>query len=272
MAMSMRASAITAKDKERSKYAVIVRMELRARARFSKDSAVQIHSLIVQSPLLRTLLLRVFKGHPGMNSAEHKLIFKRPLIPFVHRWESLLQAAEEERDPDTKSHITLLLDAIKKPELDGTIATRDLCIQRDAITFEQLWMIFEPGAIVIATNDRADCAFKIVKPEVRKNTQGCWFVLDCVCTDWDGEIYGKADVSLRIPYFTGSEKISELRAIPLDIHPRKDAITEVLLKRAQKFQDLADVKYVRYRGTAIDRSDPCDPKKLYVSLLMSQVS
>lgn len=244
-------------------------MEIRPRARFTKDNAVQIHSLIVQSPLLRRVLLRVFKDHPGMNSAEHKLTFKKPLIPFVHRWESLLRAAEEEKNPETKSHLTLLLDAIKEPELDGTIATRDLCIQRDAITFEQLWMLFEPGRLVVAKKDKADCAFKIVKPEIRKNKQDCWFVLDCVCTDWDGERYGKADVSLLIPYFTGSEKISELNAIPLDIHPRKEAITEALMKRAQKFQELADVKYVRYRGTAIDRSDPCQPKKLYVSPLIS---
>lgn len=264
MAMSMKASAMSAKERERSKYAILVRMELRPRARFTEDNPVQIHSLVIQSPLLRSVLLRVFKGHPGMNSAEHKLSFTKPLTPFVHRWESLLQAAEEEKDATTRQHLDLLLDAIKEPELNGTIATRDLLIQRDAITFDQLWMIFEPGSIVIAIKDKAECAFEIVKPEARKNKQGCWFVLDAVCTDWDGETYGKGTVSLLIPYFTGAEKISELDVIPMKLHRQKERITRTLLKRGEKFQDLAEVKYMLYRGTAIDRSDPCNPKKLYV--------
>lgn len=264
MAMSMKASAMSAKERERSKYAILVRMELRPKARFTEDNPVQIHSLVIQSPLLRSVLLRVFKGHPGMNSAEHKLSFKKPLTPFVHRWEALLQAAEEEKDATTKSHLKLLLDAIKEPELDGSIATRDLLIQRDAITFDQLWMIFEPGSIVISVKDKVECAFKIVKPETRKNKQGCWFVMDSICTDWDGETYGKGAVSLLIPAFTGAEKISELNVVPLSLHRQKERIISTLMKRGEKFQDLAAVKYKLYRGTAIDRTDPCDPKKLYV--------
>lgn len=264
MAMSMKASAMTAKERERAKYSILVRMELRPRARFTEDNPVQIHSLVVQSPLLRKVLLRVFAGHPGLNAAEPKLTFNKPLAPFVHRWKQLQQAVEGEKDAETKKHLDLMMESIKKLELTGTISARDLCISRDAITFEDLWMIFEPGELVVTVKDKTDCAFKLTRSAIRKNKQGCWFVLECVCTDFDGEIYGKANELVIIPIFWGSEKITELPVIPLALHPNKAKLTEMFLDRSAKFQSLAGVKNMLYQGTAIDKSDPNDPKKLYV--------
>ncbi len=172
---------MSAKQRERSKYAVLVRMELRPRARFTEDNPVQIHTLVIQSPLLRQVLSKVLEDHSGFNNAEDQPVFEKPLAPFVHRWTQLLEAVESEKDPETKTHLNLLMEAIT-PELKGTLATRDLCIQRDSITFKELWMIFEPGKLLVAVVDKTECAYKLTKAEIVKNDRGCWFVLDCICT------------------------------------------------------------------------------------------
>jgi hypothetical protein len=262
MAMQMKASAMSAKERERAKFAVLVRMELRPKSRFTDDNPMQIHSIVVQSPLLRRVLQRVFEGHPGVNSAESKLTFEKPLAPFVHRWRQFVQAAKEEEDPETKGHLNLLMDAVK-PEIEATIMTKILCIENDSITFDKLWLIFEPGTLVVSASDKADCAYKLIKYSIRKNDRGCWFVMECVYTDWDGEIFGKAKEILAVAIFEGACKLSELDVIPLEIHKDKTTIVENLLKRGKRFKELAGMKNMVFRGTAIDRSeDP--PKKIFV--------
>jgi len=262
----MKAAAISAKQRERAKFAVLVRMELRPKARFTEDNPVQIHSLVIQSPLIREVLSKVFDGHANFNAAEDQPQFEKPLKPFVHRWNQLQEAAKNEEDPETKEHLDLLIDAIS-PELTGTLSTRDLCIQRDSITFSDLWMIFEPGKLVVATVDKTECAYKLIKAETVKNERGSWFVLECICTDWDGENFGKSTISLAIGYFNGSAKISGLAAVPLENHRNKEDLTKMLKRRGERFQELAMVKCMVYRGTAIDRTDPCEPRKIYVSHL-----
>lgn len=263
MAMSMKASAMSAKERERAKFAILVRMELRPRARFTDDNPVQIHSLVVQSPLIRQVLEKVFDGHAEFNAAENKPVFDKPLAPFVHRWTQLLDAVKTEEDPETKEHLEILMKAIK-PELEGTLATRDLCIERDSIMFHQLWMIFEPGSLAFAVKDKSECAYIITKAEIMKNDRGCWFVIECALTDWDGDTYGNSESTLAITIYSGSRKISELEVIPLSIHKRKTDIMEGLLKRGTRFQELAAVKCMVYKGTAIDRRNPSEPRKLYV--------
>jgi hypothetical protein len=265
MAMSMKAAASTAKERERAKFAVLVRMELRPSTRFMADDPVQIHSIVIQSPLIRKVLERVFEDHPDMNSSQSRLSFDKPLKPFVHRWAALQKALNEETDPETKSHLDLLVSAVK-PEVESIITTRDLCISKDAIAWDQLWMIFEPGTLVTSVRDKSDCAFRLVKAETRKNDRGAWFVLECVFNDWDGEDFGKASVILAIAHYSGSSKISELDIIPLHVHKARETLIKNLEKRGQRFQELADVKYMVYSGTAIDRSNPSEPRKLFASL------
>ena len=102
-----------------------------------------------------------------------------------------------------KGHLMLLLPlgAIKNSKSRGKLVTRDLLTHRDAITFDQLWMIFKPGSIVVSMKDKAECAFEVLKPEVKKNKQGCWFVLDSVCTDWDSDTYEKGPFHYSSHFF-----------------------------------------------------------------------
>ena len=64
-----------------SRYALIVR------SHNSKDTRkkLELHSIVVQSPLLKHALGTIFKGYPGITTDVDRLEFKEPFEPFVHR-------------------------------------------------------------------------------------------------------------------------------------------------------------------------------------------
>ena len=69
---------------------------------------LQIDSIVIQSPLLKTALGDVMKDYPGVTTSLDRLTFKAPFKPFVHRWSKLIEALESEQHEETKAHLELL--------------------------------------------------------------------------------------------------------------------------------------------------------------------
>jgi hypothetical protein len=54
-----------------------------------------LHSVVVQSQILKTLLARVFDRYEGITLGLGKVEFSTPFEPFVRRWERLAEARDQ---------------------------------------------------------------------------------------------------------------------------------------------------------------------------------
>ena len=129
--------AAAAENAESEKYALLIRN----RKCYNGRKSLEIDSIVVQSPLLKTSLGEVLKGYPGVTTTLERLSFNAPFKPFVHRWKNLLQVLEDEKDEEAKSHLLILhrvleaelrddLKALESYILNGVIVSLDISLLR----------------------------------------------------------------------------------------------------------------------------------------------
>ncbi|PNS20817.1 Mitochondrial inner membrane i-AAA protease supercomplex subunit YME1 [Sphaceloma murrayae] len=83
-----------AEDAETQKWALIVR---HIKVYNDPSKVLAVHSIVVQSPLLKELLVGVLKGYPGVTVGLQRLEFESKFEPLIHRWPALTAAIEELR-------------------------------------------------------------------------------------------------------------------------------------------------------------------------------
>lgn len=229
-------------------YALLLRTQ-------SKNGKSALHSIVVQSPLLKGALKDILQDYPGISLCKDPLIFESPFKPFVHRWDLLKTACEQNRETETGHHLELLKSALE-PELEGVFSIIKDFATDGAIEFNQLWTVFAPGSTVISTKGKSDRGFNLIKTELfdSKEDGKTYFILQCFCIDWDGTRLGAALEHLAIREFEGNATPSDLTVYPLAHHPKKNLLVEKLTQRGKKFQEYAGTLNKTYDGVAVDRS------------------
>ena len=235
-----------AENAETAKFALLVRNK----KCYDGRKTLQIDSIIVQSPLLKNALGHVLKDYPGVTTTLDRLTFKAPFKPFVHRWSRLVGALRSEEDEETKAHLDLFHHTMET-ELKDDLKARDDYILNKVITFETLWMIFEPGSIVFGQDDSQDCAFRLSDGRYVETRCGNAFQLDCQKVDWDGENFGFASSRLYIYQSLGTTPITKLSAFPLEYHRDLARVKKELVERGRAFERLAGYHYKHYNGVAV---------------------
>jgi hypothetical protein len=89
------------------------------------------------------------------------LVVTSPFHSFFYRWDRLLKAAEQEEDPETKKHIELLIDTLG-PEIHSIDSVKKGLLKNGVITYEELWTLFEPGALLYAKRHSFKILFSAV--------------------------------------------------------------------------------------------------------------
>ena len=171
-----------AENGETEKFAVVVRNQK------SKDSRkkLEAHSIVIQSPWLKKALGEILADYPGVTCDLQRLVFEAPFKPFVHRWSSFIQfKARKDLDEPTRKHIELLYEILKY-EIGDDIKSFEDYVLKGVITFESLWMIFQPGCVVVSPFKGPMSAFELVDSEYIENKCGVFLRLQCDCVDWDG--------------------------------------------------------------------------------------
>ncbi|KAK3061854.1 hypothetical protein LTS18_005308, partial [Coniosporium uncinatum] len=56
---------------------------------------LEIHSIVIQSPVLKKLLRQVLKGYPGVTVELKRLEFAGKMEPLIHRWPQLQDAVSK---------------------------------------------------------------------------------------------------------------------------------------------------------------------------------
>ncbi|OCK83952.1 P-loop containing nucleoside triphosphate hydrolase protein [Lepidopterella palustris CBS 459.81] len=239
-----------AEDAETAKWALLVR---NVKVYNDPRKVLAIHSIVVQSPLLKKMLEVVLKDYPGVTVGLQRLEFSGKFEPIIHRWAELKKAIdklgdETEDERKTKEHAELFYNLLKE-EFKSLIETSQDMKSKGVMTFEHLWTLFQPGATIYARQDGQETAMKLHETKYGQDRNGnpC-FWLTCKYVDWDGAKFGTNKLNLSIPAYSGTRHITQLAVYPIDYHSDKEALRTRLIERGAKAESLAGSHYKSYHG------------------------
>lgn len=212
---------------------------------------LKVDSIVVHSPLIKKVLQQVFTGYPDLVVDLEELVFEAPFAPFFHRWETFEKAKNEEADPMTKSHLTLLYDALQA-ELKSVIQRHKDLVRHKAIDFDILWTLYTPGSLMFSHDSGHDRLYETGDYDYWTDLNGKKFSIRCEMIEWDGEKFGKVALSENISKFKGTRQITTLPSYPLRFHPKAEEMKAKCIARGRRFQELAGVHCKDYKGTGIE--------------------
>ena len=243
-------------DAESAKWALLVR---HVKAYNDPRRVLKIHSIVVQSPLLKGLLKDVLHGYPGVTIELDRLEFSGRFEPIIHRWSEFkgkiekLQSPEDsdpgsEEDAKTLEHAELLQGILVK-EFQDVVETSQDMKAKGVMTFDLLWTLFQPGSLVYTRQENQDRVFKLQSSKYGEDRNGNpVFWLTCKYVDFDGSKFGTIKLNLSIHAYAGTRPITSLSALPLSLHRNNKELSERLITRGAKFESLAGSHYKGYNG------------------------
>jgi hypothetical protein len=244
---------------ESAQYALLIRNK----KCYDGRKKLEIHSIVIQSAVLKELLGEVLQGYPGIHTKLERVELHAPFQPFVHRWDKFAKARAEVEDGVTKTHVDLLWNLLQA-ELRDTIREKLDHVSHGVVKFDNIWTIFEPGALVFSRAADHDRVYKLSNGAFTSGSCGRVYNLNCQYVDFDGEKFGYGSQGIAISEFGGATEITKLRAFPLEYHPDIDAIKERLVVRGRLFEKYKGYHFKAYDGIAIGQGF-CGPIRFSVN-------
>ena len=214
---------------------------------------IALYSITVQSPLIKKILQSTFKGFEGLNTQLKQLSFKAPFHAFYYRWSRFEKLHEEEQDPESREHLSLLYPILRKEIVPHIEAMKDLT-QNHVITFDYLWTIFCPDMQIYTQLDGQDRLLELTDSRYGANMGGEFFTLESRYVDCDGSRFGYVSHSVDISKFDGVKKLIDLEAFPSHLHPDIEGLVHRLHARGRKLEQLNGFHHMSYTGTYNARS------------------
>ena len=248
-----------AEDAESKKWAIVVR---NVKVYNDPKKVLSLHSVLIQSPLLKDLLKEVLAGYPGVTVGLKRLEFSGRFEPLIHRWRELKEAIvklklEKDTDSDVEAakkaaqqveHAELLHDLLAKEFKDTIDSSVDMKNQ-GVMTFEHLWTLFQPGSFVYSRQQGQDRIFRLHSSKYGQDRNGNpVFWLTCQYVDYDGTRFGTNKLNVSIPLYEGTRPITNLPTLPFDFHASKEELKEKLIERGGKIETFAGSHYRSYKG------------------------
>ncbi|RAR04715.1 P-loop containing nucleoside triphosphate hydrolase protein [Stemphylium lycopersici] len=240
--------AEAAENEQTAQHAIITRLQ---KANDSRKK-FELHSIIIQSPWLKDALTEILEGYPAVHCGLKRLEFQAPFAPFVHRWPQLLEyRGRKHLDSTAAEHIELLYNVLRT-ELQDVIKTLDDYVNHGIVTYEHIWVIYQPGTIVYSdSHNGAPGAYKLRSGAYIETRCGKAYQLTVEAIDWNGTSFGRSVENIKLWEFSGTTRILGLAAFPMYFHPYEEKIKQVLISRGEKFEALAGSHYKSYDGFAV---------------------
>jgi len=236
----------------------------------SNNNQAALHSITVQSPLIKKILDITFDGFEGLNTHLKQLTFQAPFHPFYYRWHRFEHLRENEEDGPIKNHLDLLYDVISSEILPHIDAMEDFT-KNQVITFSHLWALFAPGMEVYTKIDGHDRIISLRESRYGANMSGEYFSLECRYIDCNGSEFGYVETSIEINSFHGVKKLTDLDAIPAHLHPHIEELVDRLQARGEKLEQLNGFRHMSYSGFYTARSSR-QVRKLHVCKVLCAAS
>jgi hypothetical protein len=249
-------------DAESAKHALVARYKLSA----SPSKTLDLHSVVVQSPLLKQSLARVLNGYPGITTDLERLEFNAPFECFVHRWDQLHAEKDEmirqvpngPEDGNTHAqaaaHLELLCSTLEG-ELGSVVREKKDMVAHGVMKFKNIWALFEPGCLVYQKSkfDGDDRVYKLKTAKPTTINSGQVYQLECQYIDFDGTAFGLNKETINITEYQGTKKITKFEAYPLEFREDSDNLKQRLIERGRLFEAYKGHHFVGYDGIAIGK-------------------
>ncbi|OTA85078.1 hypothetical protein M434DRAFT_41783, partial [Hypoxylon sp. CO27-5] len=237
-------------EAESTRHALLVRM----RRNHGDGKPMILHSIVVQSSHLKSMLGELFREYSGITTTLKKLVFKAPFHCFFYEWNRLEKIISEIKDPVGKSHARLMKKILRR-ELRETISLSQDLNENGVITYDYLWTIFKPGIDVYTFEDGYDRIYRLQKTLYASGLGGSqYFQLVVNEIDCDGEGFGYQTKVFPIFNFPGTKQVQELDIFPASYHPRLSEVKETLRKKGELFREIHSRPYYygAYRGIVLE--------------------
>jgi len=241
-------------DIEAGSYAQKCALIVRHEPHPSNNNQAALHSITVQSPLVKKVLDRTFEGYESLNTQLKQLTFAAPFHPFYYRWHRFEKLRQDEQDPEAKKHLDLLYAVLSKEILPHIEAMQDF-VKNKVISFDHLWTLFAPGMEIYTSIDGQDRILSLRESRYGASMSGEFFSLECRYIDCDGSSrFGYVETSIEINSFHGVKKLVHLDAVPVHLHPSAGELVDRLYARGGKLESLSRIHHLSYSGFYTARS------------------
>jgi hypothetical protein len=198
-------------DADTLKHAIIARYN---RVYADPRRVLAIHSVVIQSPLLKDLLKVVLAGYPGVTVNLRRLEFSGTFQPLIHRWaefkaeiQKLRDAANgedaDEQATERLEHAELLFKLLEN-EFEETISSSQDMISQGVITYDLVWTVFQPGCLVYSKVHGHDRVFRMTSQHYGADScRNPCFWLTCQFVDGGASAFGTDKLSLKIYQYEG---------------------------------------------------------------------
>jgi hypothetical protein len=244
-------------EKKRQRYAILRRQTRHGRGTWKT------HSLVINSKTIRERLVTVFSDYPSVDPHAVELSFTPPFLPFVHRWEQLMQLRKEEKDELALEHLTLLIDTLG-PETELSFRSLQNIENTGYVAFEDLELVYVLGETIVQISADIIAAGVLRDVSLKPKSGESVYVFSVDVVDWDGAKFGVKEELWYLEEYKGSRRLTELEILPLDKLPEPSQTKERLIAQGRKFESLRGYHFCTYVGNAkvlVDTSNyPYAPK------------
>ncbi|KAK2752220.1 hypothetical protein FQN54_008152 [Arachnomyces sp. PD_36] len=241
-------------DKDTSKYKIVESIETDdatndldkylfvVREHIDKRSKEVTSYIDVKSDPLREILRDVLRDVKAVSLMEDKPSIKENILfHFRHELDDYAEKLRNSAGTNATQldHLILLINHIKDT-YSATIKRLTSLLQHGQITYDLLWTLFEPGCRVYTKcfgTQKPRCVIFDAGEEVTERGV-TYYKLECRYLDYDGKLFGEAEICLGVVKFQGSKPISSLAAFPLTYHPDHERVRANLIECGKKFCDL----------------------------------
>ncbi|KAI1860609.1 hypothetical protein JX265_009072 [Neoarthrinium moseri] len=223
---------------------------------YDSDNELSYTRLYVNPQPIRQLLYDVIGNYPSDPIDVDDTQIEAPYHSLFY-YRKQLEAEGMKRfdgDAEALSQLQLLLNWTDTHfELDT--AARNRCLNGDvnAIAYDRLWTLFPPGTIIYCKLLEQHRAFRVVE-NWYDTSELPGLSLKVQFIDFDGERIGTRKLELFVPKYTGTQDLSELPTMPLDLLADVDEVREALTTRGRKFERYIGQHYEQYNGVGLRKT------------------
>ncbi|KAF2761967.1 P-loop containing nucleoside triphosphate hydrolase protein [Pseudovirgaria hyperparasitica] len=213
----------------------------------------------INSPHILSALKKIVSYYPAEPlEFDTQVSYDSPFKLLNHHRKEIEEYVTTEQDEEAKSHLRLLIEFLES-EMGDNGPQLERLLKSGLITFDLLWMIFQPGDLIFKEEYGYERLYKLQKTGYQDScsARGKFFEISVEFTTCDGQRAGISNANIPIwekEEFVGKSpsKITSLSAVPLKFLGRKEIEPEVLMKslteRGQRYLAIRGANCFSYEG------------------------
>lgn len=180
-----------------------------------------------------------------------------------------------------KEHLKLLSQMIQE-YLGPIVSLRESLLSNSKLTiyFRDLWLLFQPGELVVSakspvqayrvihvsggrplmtnaitekSDNKSHAKYEPVEHKgFRHKSKMSPFTIDCISYDFDGENFGPVQQNISIEEYEGEKSITMLTVWPLRFSEDPESAKQALVQRGRRFSEFQTFQHRRYEGLSLD--------------------